>query len=188
MEILEAIKTRRSVRSYAKTPIPPISISRMMKALRFAPSACNNQPWHFIWVQNEEMKRRLAATAGHKQWLAEPPYIVVACGYPARAYPSMGGHGNSVDIDVAIAMDHLTLAAVGEGLGTCWIGAFNDAAVKQLLAIPPEVKVVAMSPVGFPSSPDLIRPITENERKPTKEIISVDVYGGPIADLTYPER
>jgi nitroreductase len=188
MEILEAIKTRRSVRSYAKTPVPPVSISRLMKAIRFAPSACNNQPWHFIWVQNEEVKRRIAAAAGNKEWLAEPPYIVVACGYPAKAYPSMGGHGNSVDIDVAIAIDHLTLAAVGEGLGTCWIGAFNEAAVKQLLVIPPEAKVVGITPVGFPSSPVLLRHIDENNRKPLKDIISVDVYGGAIADLEYPGR
>ena len=187
MEVLEAIKMRRSVRAYAKTPIPPISISRMMKALRFAPSACNYQPWHFIWVQNEAMKRRIAATAGKKEWIADAPFIIVACGCPQSAYPSMGGHYNSVDIDVAIAIDHLTLVAVAEGLGTCWIGAFNEAGVKQLLAIPPEMKVVAMTPVGFPATPDLIRPVAETDRKPLKDIVSANVYSGPLANLEYPE-
>jgi nitroreductase len=187
MDVLEAIKTRRSVRAFAKTPIPPRSISRMMKALRYAPSACNNQPWHFIWVQDAKVRAGIAAAAGRRQWLAEAPYIVAACGYPGKAYPSMGGYGNSVDVDVAIAIDHLTLAAVAEGLGTCWVGAFNEAAVKQLLGIPPEVKVVAMTPVGFPASDDLIRPIKEEDRKPLSEIISVDRYGGPIGKLEYPE-
>jgi nitroreductase len=73
-------------------------------------------------------------------------------------------------------------------LGTCWIGAFNETAVKQLLAIPPEAKIVGMTPVGFPSSPVLLRHIDETNRKPLKDIISVDVYGGIIADLEYPER
>ncbi|HSW46627.1 MAG TPA: nitroreductase family protein [Phycisphaerae bacterium] len=187
MDVLEAIKMRRSVRAYANNPIPPISISRMMKALRYAPSACNYQPWHFIWVQSERMRRGIAAASGKQQWLANAPYIVVACGFPARAYPRMGGYGNSVDIDVAIAIDHLTLAAVAEGLGTCWIGAFNEAAVKQLLGIPPEAKVVAMTPIGYPAQSDLIHFIADSDRKPIKDILSVDAYGGPIEDLVYPE-
>lgn len=186
MEIMEAIKNRRSVRAYKSAPIPPISISRLMKALRFAPSACNNQPWHFIWVQNEATRRQIALAAGGQQWIAVAPYIVVACGFPAKAYPNMGGYNNSVDIDVAVAIDHLTLAAVGEGLGTCWIGAFSEAAIKQILTIPPEAKVVAMTPVGFPAAPDLLQPVSEASRKPLKDIISVDVYGGPIANLEYP--
>jgi nitroreductase len=99
----------------------------------------------------------------------------------------MGGYGNSVDVDVAIAIDHLTLVAAAEGLGTCWVGAFNEAAVKQLLGVPPEAKVVAMTPVGFPASGDLIRPIREEDRKPLSEIISVDRYGGAMQALEYPE-
>jgi nitroreductase len=187
MEVLEAIKMRRSVRAYAKRPIPPKSISRMMKALRYSPSACNYQPRHFIWVQDAEVRNKIAALSGKQQWLAEAPYILVACGTPGKAYPNMGGYGNSVDIDVAIAIDHLTLAAVAEGLGTCWIGAFNEAAVKHLLGIPPEVKVVAMTPVGYPASDELNRPVKEEDRKPLSEIISVDRYGGSMQALEYPE-
>jgi len=187
MQVLEAIKMRRSIRAYTKAPIPPRSISRMMKALRYAPSACNNQPWHFIWVQDAEVRNKIAAASGKQPWLAEAPYILVACGYPGKAYAHMGGYGNSVDVDVAIAIDHLTLVAVAEGLGTCWIGAFNEAAVKHLLGVPPEAKVVAMTPIGFPATGDLIRPIREEDRMPLTEIISVDRYGGPIGKLEYPE-
>ena len=102
--------------------------------------------------------------------------IVVACGFPDRAYKGMGGHGNSVDVDVAIALDHLTLAAVAEGLGTCWIGAFDERAVKRLLEIPQEAKVVALTPLGFPESSSLIRPVTKDERKPEGEVFSVNRF------------
>jgi nitroreductase len=88
----------------------------------------------------------------------------------------MGGYGNSVDVDVAIALDHLTLAAVAEGLGTCWIGSFHEGQVKRLLEAPDHVKVVAMTPVGFPASPGLIRPISAAERKPEAEVFSQERY------------
>ena len=89
----------------------------------------------------------------------------------------MGGYDNSVDVDVAIALDQLTLAAVAEGLGTCWIGAFDEAKVKSLLGIPKEVKVVAMTPLGYPSSADLNRPMEDGRRKGESEIFSVNRYG-----------
>ena len=89
-------------------------------------------------------------------WIAEAPMVVVACGWPRQAYPRMGGGGNSVDIDVAIALDHLTLAAVSHGLGTCWIGSFSEADVKRLIQLPPVGKVVAMTPLGYPAEQDLI--------------------------------
>ena len=75
-----------------------------------------------------------------------------------------------------IALDHLTLAAVAEGLGTCWIGAFNEEKVKQLLVVPANVKVVALTPLGYPASPDLIRPVDESRRKAEAEIFSVDKF------------
>ena len=115
-------------------------------------------------------------------WPVSPKDLFVpdsAIGLPQRAYKTMGGYGNSVDIDVAIALDHLTLAAMAEGLGTCWIGAFSEPQVKQLQGVPREVKVVAMTPLGYPASADLNRPLEENQRKPEDEIFSTDRYGGP---------
>jgi nitroreductase len=176
MEVLEAIKMRRSVRAYSSSPIPADVLDRMNEALRFAPSACNYQPWHFIWVRDAQLRSRLAAAAHNQRWMAEAPLTVVACGFPQRAYQRMGGYGNSVDVDVAIALDHLTLAAVADGLGTCWIGAFDEQKVKELLGIQAPVKVVAMTPVGYPASPDLIHPVQENRRKPLEEILSIDRY------------
>ena len=88
----------------------------------------------------------------------------------------MGGSGNSVDIDLAIALDHLTLVAASEGLGTCWIGAFAESEVKRIVGIPEHVKVVAMITVGYPSSPDLNRPVKESERKASSDIFSRDRF------------
>ncbi len=176
MKVLEAIRTRRSVRAYSSRSIPPEVMERMRQALRFAPSACNYQPWRFIFVTQAELRRRLAEVANEQAWIAEAPVIVVACGISDQAFKGMGGYGNSVEIDVAIAVDHLTLAAVAEGLGTCWIGAFDEAGVKRLLAIPREAKPVAMTPLGYPASPEMNRPLDEGERRPPAEVFSVDRY------------
>jgi nitroreductase len=150
---------------------------RMRQALRSAPSACNFQPWHFIFVTEEALRRKLAEASFRQSWLAAAPVIVVACGLPQQAFKKMGGYGNSVDVDVAIAVDHLTLAAVAEGLGTCWIGAFDEAQVKQLLGIPSEAKVVALTPLGYPESPELNRPLEKDRRKGEGEIFSSNYWG-----------
>jgi nitroreductase len=176
MNVHEAIRTRRSVRRYSPRPIPESTLPRLRDALRLAPSACNLQPWRFIFVTDGKLRAELGQAAHGQTFIAQAPLIVVACGFPGRAYKGMGGHGNSVDIDVAIALDHLTLAAAAEGLGTCWIGAFDERAVKRLLAIPEETKVVALTPLGFPESPSLIRPVAKDERKTEGEVFSVDRF------------
>jgi nitroreductase len=176
MDVLEAIKTRRSVRSYSSRPVPDDVMERMKQALRYAPSACNFQPWRFILVTDAELRGKVAKAAHDQLFLAEAPLIVVGCGAPDQAYKGMGGHGNSIDIDVAIALDHLTLAAVAEGLGTCWIGAFDEEKVKHLLNVPAKVKVVAMTPLGYPAAPSLLSPIDDSRRKSEREVFSVDRY------------
>ena len=180
MDVLEAIRVRRSVRDYAARSIPGEVMDRMRQALRSAPSACNIQPWHFVLVSDHGLRHQIAKAANDQMWMAEAPLTVVACGFPAQAYQRMGGYGNSVDMDVAIALDHLTLAAVAEGLGTCWIGAFSEPEIKRLLDIPDAVKVVAMTPLGYPASANLHHPLNENDRKPWAEIFSSDRYQGPV--------
>jgi nitroreductase len=177
MNVLNAIRTRRSVREYSARPIPADVLERMRQALRWAPSACNYQPWRFIFVAQTELRQALARAANDRPWMADAPLTIVGCGYPEQAYKTMGGYGNSADIDVAIAFDHLTLAAVAEGLGTCWIGGFDEQQVKQVLSVPPEVKVVAMTPLGYPAAPELIHPLHECDRKPSAAIFSTDRYG-----------
>jgi nitroreductase len=178
MNVLEAIRLRRSVRAYSSRPIPEDAMGRMREALRFAPSACNIQPWRFVWVTDAKLRREIARAAREQMWMAEAPVTVVACGYPKLAYPRMGGRHSSVDIDIAIALDHLSLAAVAEGLGTCWIGAFAEEPVKQLLGIPEDVRVVAMMPVGYPAGEGLIRPLEAGQRKAEAEVFSLNRFPG----------
>ena len=176
MDVHQAIITRRSVRSYSPRPIPPEVEDRMRQALRYAPSACNIQPWRFIWVTDPQTRKEVARASNDQLWMAEAPVTVVGCGLPDQAYKGMGGSGNSVEIDVAIALDHLSLAAVAEGLGTCWIGAFDEQEIKRLLGVPPEVKVVAMIPLGYPASPELNHPLDDTARKPRAEVFSAERY------------
>lgn len=177
MDVLEAIRTRRSVRSYSSRPLPAAVLDRMRQALRCAPSACNYQPWHFVFVSEPELRRKVARASNDQLWMADAPLTIAACGFPGQAYKHVGGYGNSVEIDLAIALDHLTLAAVAEGLGTCWIAAFSEETVKRLLDVPEQARVVAMTPLGYPASPDLIHPLDDSRRKSPAEIFSTDRYG-----------
>jgi nitroreductase len=177
MNVIEAINLRRSVRAYSSRAIPGEVQRRVLDAMRAAPSACNLQPWHFILVSDAELRRRVAAACFDQMWMASAPLTVVGCGLLDQAYKHMGGHGTSVDVDVAIALDHLTLAAVAEGLGTCWIGAFDEPHVKQILGVPRQVKIVALTPLGYPASDDLIAPLERGRRKPLEDIVSTDRWG-----------
>lgn len=181
MDVITAINNRRSVRKYSDRAIPGDVLARMRQVMRAAPSACNNQPWHFIFVTDPDLRRQVAAGSREQLWIADAPVIVVACGYPEHAYKRMGGYGNSIDIDLAIALDHLTLAATADGLGTCWIGAFSESAIKPLLGVPAEVKIVAMTPLGYPASGGLIGPLDEHRRKRPAELFSENRFGQPIA-------
>ena len=118
MNVYEAIINRRSVRSYDPKPIPEDSYQRLLCALRYAPSACNIQPWHFTLVKDAQLRQKVAQACNGQTWMAQAPVIVVACGLSSQAYQNMGGQRNSVDIDIAISLDHLSLAAVAEGLAT----------------------------------------------------------------------
>lgn len=86
MNILDAIRTRRSVRSYAAKPIPTEVMERMRQVLRLAPSACNIQPWHFVLVADANLRREVAQAANGQKWMAEAPMILVGCGFPEQAY------------------------------------------------------------------------------------------------------
>ena len=176
MTVFEAIRMRRSVRQYSSRPIPDDVMQRMREAMRYAPSACNIQPWRFIIVTEPRLRTELARAAHGQMWMADAPVTIVGCGWPALAYAHMGGSRSSVDMDVAIALDHLTLAAVAEGLGTCWIGAFDEPAVRKILGIPQEVRVVAMTPLGYPAKPELIHPVSQGQRKSEAEVFSVNGF------------
>jgi len=150
MGVLDLIKARRSVRAYKSEPVPEEVLARVMEAARLAPSGKNLQPWKFILVRDVDKKQQLAEASRGQYFMAEAPLIVVACGFPDRCYQRQGNYMTSWPIDVSIAVDHLMLQAQEEGLGTCWIGAFEETAVKALLDIPESVRVLALTPLGYP--------------------------------------
>lgn len=176
MQVFDAIRYRRSVRKYNSQPIPDDVMDRMLESMRLAPSACNYQPWRFIVVQNEEIRKAVAQASHNQMFMAEAPAIIVAVGFPEKAYKKMGGSGNSVDIDIAIALDHLMLAAAAEELGTCWIGAFDEQAVKDILDVPGNARVVALTPLGYPASAGLLHMIDGSKRRRRDQVIAFEKF------------
>ncbi|HON08909.1 MAG TPA: nitroreductase family protein [Verrucomicrobiota bacterium] len=145
MDFYEVIKKRRSIRKYKQQPIPQEVLSRIMEAVRLAPSACNLQPFKFLIISSKEKKKSLKGVI--QDWALDAPLLVVALGNKKQAWRR---DGESVhQIDVAIAVEHLVLAATAEGLGTCWILAYDRKAVSDALNIPEEWEPVAVVPVGY---------------------------------------
>jgi nitroreductase len=147
MEFYEVLRTRRSIRKYKPAPVEEEKIDRMLEAVRLAPSAKNIQPWHFIVVKEDAVRRALGE-AYPREWFWEAPVIICVCGEPAKAWVRRDGK-SYLDVDAAIAFEHLILAAAAEGLATCWIGAFDAAAVKRVLELPDGVEPIAMTPLGY---------------------------------------
>ncbi len=150
MEFYEVIKTRRSIRSYKKTPVPEDVLTRVMEAARIAPSGHNRQFWKFYVVEVADKKQKVAEGCAGRAWIGEAPIIVVAVGQKYQ-YNRGGYMGEmSFTMDVSIAFTHLILAARAEGLGTCWIGDFSNDKVKEALGLSEEEYVVALTPLGYP--------------------------------------
>lgn len=164
---LELAEKRRSVRAYKPDDVPEAMLERVLEAARRAPSACNRQPWRFVVVR-DEARRRLLGTAYSREWFWKAPVVVAVCVVPGEAWTRPHDGKNYAWVDGAIAMDHLTLAAADEGLGTCWVGAFDPEPVRRILNLPDGVDVVAMTPVGFPAADEVPRPRT---RRPLGESV-----------------
>ena len=171
MSVLDIIKKRRSIRKYKENPVPEDVLNRVMEAARLAPSGKNFQPWKFIIVRSQELKHKLAEACFGQHFMAKASLIIVACGFPDTCYAHQGRYMKSWPIDVAIALEHLVLQAQEEDLGTCWIGAFEEKKVKSLLGIPEDVRVVALTPLGYPDEEPRFR-----GRKRLEEIISYDKF------------
>lgn len=169
MQIHEAIKNRRSVRAYKPDPIPEQSLRKVLEAARLAPSAHNDQDWKFIIIKDIKKRKQLAQAARSQSFIAEAPVVIAAVALnPERV---MSCEVPAYAINLTIAVDHMTLQACEQGLGTCWIGAFSQEEVKKVLKIPDKYKVVALLPLGFPA--DSPRPKT---RKSLEEIICYENF------------
>jgi len=155
MELMQVIRARRSIRNYLDRPVEEEKLLAVLEAGRLAPSARNMQDWRFIVVSDPATRQRLAEAARDQQFVAQAPLVIAACGTSDLV---MTCGQPAYAIDVAIALDHMTLAAASLGLGSCWIGAFYEDRVKQILAVPPEVRVVALLPLGYPADMPAPRP------------------------------
>lgn len=173
MNVYEAIRQRTSVRSYKPTPVEENKLNRLLNAARLAPSGKNGQPWSFIVVTDAETRKKLVSACKGQVFVGQAPVVIVACGREDLAYKKMGGYWNSLPVDIGIALEHLMLAAVLEGLGTCWIGAFIEEDVRKILNVPDEVKIVALTPVGYPAGEKTFKP-----RKPIEEIVMRERWEG----------
>ena len=171
MTVMEAIEKRFSARAWQPYEVEEEKLERLMEAARLAPSASNRQEWRFVLVRDAGMREKLAEAAGGQGFVGEAPVVIVACAQDTGHVMPCGLE--CFAIDVAIAVDHITLAAVEEGLGTCWIGAFNADEVKRLLGIPPEVVVVVLLPVGYPAEEPRAK-----KRLALDEIVMHERWGG----------
>ena len=148
MDVMTAIQSRRSIRSYKDKEIEEDKLEKVLEAGRLAPSANNRQEWKFIIVRDKDTRQKLIAASRNQRFVGEAPCVVAACATETSHVMPCGQL--SYPIDLAIAVDHMTLKAVEEELGTCWIGAFNEGEVKKLLGIPEKIRVVALLPIGYP--------------------------------------
>ena len=168
MDVYTAISTRKSVRGYRDKDVPEEVMTRLLEAARLAPSASNRQEWRFVMVRDPETRKRLVDAADGQRFVGQAP-VVLACCAETDGYEMSCGH-QCYPIDVTIAVDHITLCAAAEGLGTCWIGAFDEGQVREILSIPAQIRVVALLPVGYPQDP---APVAK-KRLSLKEIVKYE--------------
>jgi nitroreductase len=169
LEVQEAIVKRKSIRRYLDKAIPEDKLQKVLEAARMAPSGANSQLWKFVVVRDPEKRKQLSKAANGQAHVAGAaaviagvsisPERIMMCGVPA--YP----------VDLAIALDHITLAAIDQGLGTCWIGAFNQEEARKVMGIPSKCMIVCLMTIGYPD--DEGRPKT---RKTLKEVVCYDTF------------
>jgi len=164
MEFRKLIERRYSVRAYRPDPVPAQALAAVLDAARLAPTAANRQAFRLIVVKTRGREEELKRVYG-KDWFVQPPLVIAVCGLPGENWVRRDGR-NYVDVDAAIVMDHLILAAADAGLGTCWIGAFDPQAAREVLGLPPEAEPIAFTPLGYPA--DEPRP---KKRKALEEIV-----------------
>jgi len=167
MAFFELIRERCSIRGYKPDPIEEDKLQQVLEAARWAPTAGNRQRFQLIVIHTkgrEEELRRIY----DRDWFVQPPLVICACRHPmGPEHPRK----DYTDVDIGIVVDHLILAAAELGLGTCWIGAFDPAATREILGLPDEVEPVVFTPLGYPDAPP--RP---KQRKPLSELVRYEQW------------
>jgi nitroreductase len=169
MDVFTAISQRGSVRAYKEIGVEEDKLRKVMEAARLSPSASNRQEWKFVVVKKRETRKKLANAALGQSFIGEAPVVIVACGTETKSMMLCGQPAYTVDVSIACAF--MILQAHELGLGTCWIGAFREDAVKKILEIPESVRVVAMFPLGYPN-----QPASQKFRKDPDQIVCFEKY------------
>jgi nitroreductase len=149
MNFLDLAHSRYSCRRYESRKVDAGHLSLVLEAGRIAPSACNNQPWYFIVVEEPGNLTRVKECYA-KNWLESAPLLIVVCGDHARSWKRDDGKDHC-DVDIAIAVDHMTLAATSIGLATCWVCKFDAVACSKILGLPENIEPIVMLPLGYPA-------------------------------------
>lgn len=177
MTLLNLIKSRRSVRKFTTEPVEEEKQLYIMEAARLAPSWRNRQCWKFIVINQPDIIKKVVDHTGayNRIWLGKAPVLIVACGDPAAS--GVGNDQTYFLVDVAIATEHLVLAATELGLGTCWVGAFDAVKIKPILNIQEHIQIVTILPLGYPHKKDSLAGkmaktvVRSHKRKPMAEIL-----------------
>lgn len=174
MDVLRAIKTRRSVRAFTAQQVTDEQVEKLIDAARWAPSAGNIQPWDFIIVRDSATKQGLSKAALTQKAIEEAPVVIVVCADPMQSASRYGSRGINLYClqDTAAATQNILLAAHAMGLSTCWIGAFKEEEAKSVVGVPNGVRPIAIVPVGHAAEKPRERP-----RKQLTEIMHHETFG-----------
>ena len=168
MNFLDLCTKRYSVRTYSDAPVSEADLNYILQCARLAPSAVNFQPWRFIIVQSDAMRLKLQ-TCYHREWFNEAPLYIICVVRHNEAWvrkSDQKAHGN---IDIAIAAEHICLAAADKGLGSCWVCNFDAALCHKLFTLEDNEEAAVLIPIGHPSAPDAT---PEKSRKELETLIS----------------
>jgi len=169
MEYTDLIHNRESVRNYdPNRPVPKEILEKILDAGRIAPSACNYQPWKFLVISSPAMLEKVK-TCYNREWFKDAPHVLVVLGLKDQAWNRSYDGYNSVETDVAIAMTHIILAAENEGVGTCWIAAYNPALLKEVLNPDENQLIFGITPLGY-SKPGFQKTLIK-KRKSLEDIV-----------------
>jgi nitroreductase len=173
LDVFEAITSRRSIRAFEKKAISDEQVKVLIDAARYAPSAGNIQPWEFVIVRDQQIKKQLSSAALNQAIIEDAPVVIVVCANEARSGQGYGSRGVNLYCvqDTAAATQNILLAARAMGLGTCWVGAFQEEMVRRSLNTPTDVRPVAIIPVGYPAENPTLR-----KRRALSEIIHRETF------------
>jgi len=170
MDVSEAIEVRRSIRKYKNTEVEDEKLDKIIESARIAPSAANRQEWKFVVVKDADTKIKLVEACHGQKFVAEAPVLVAACSTESEKIMPCGQSAYTVDLSIALSF--MILRATELELGTCWLGAYDENMVKNILNIPDDIKIVGMVTIGYPDEKLDARP-----RKTTEEIVTLEKWG-----------